>query len=293
MNSGILQDLVDLKKSDHGASAMPWGTIHAFPTESNMVNQTRFKDSAFALALSTVWDGNKKVLRLRRRPKVTATHAQTSRVPFGNQATKHLWIPQLYDAYNHNMGAVDLGDQLHAHNKGERRLRRGPVQGPMQFMLLVVLSNCFLICCHFDYDGKLSVDLSSQDDLRIQLVESLMAMGKDAPGTRKRRNSSISGDQIEVPLHRHELIKMPTRADCTSCKGGRIWDRPRKRVALQDIALNEGRKSRRNASWYGCKQCQLWFCDNSECFHRYHCRQLIIWYFRGVEQLKFSEVRLI
>lgn len=35
-----------------------------------------------------------------------------------------------------------------------------------------------------------------------------MAMGKDAPGCRKRSNSLISGDQIKVPAHCHELIKM-------------------------------------------------------------------------------------
>lgn len=90
VSSGILQDLVDLKKGDHGADAMSWGTVHTFPTESNMVNQTGFKDSAFALAMSTVWDGIKKMLRLRRRLKETASNARTSRVPFGDQATKHL-----------------------------------------------------------------------------------------------------------------------------------------------------------------------------------------------------------
>lgn len=98
VTSGIVKDLVDLKANDKGPNAMPWGTIHAFPTESNMVNQTGFKDSAFALAMSTFWDGVKKVFRLRKRPKLTSSNAATSRVPFGDQATKKLWVPALYDA---------------------------------------------------------------------------------------------------------------------------------------------------------------------------------------------------
>lgn len=167
------------------------------------------------------------------------------------------------------MGAIDLGDQLHAHNKGERRLRRGPAQGLMQFMLLVVLSNCFLIACHFDYMGERSVKFCSQDDFRIQLIEALRAIGKDASGSRKRSFQQVSKDKFEVPAHCHKLIKMLTRANCSTCRGGRIWDRLRKRITLEEIALNVNRTSRRSASNFGCKQCQLHFCNNGECFNMY------------------------
>lgn len=170
------------------------------------------------------------------------------------------------------MGYVDLGDQLQGHNSGNRRLRRGPIQALHQFMLLVVLSNCYLITCFCQVDGPQHVHTRSQDDFRPQLTEALIAMGKDAPEPRKRRNSRISGDALEVPAHRHELVKMPTRADCCACKGGRIWDRPLKRVALAEIAVNSGRTSRRVASWHGCKQCELWLCDNNRCFDLYHKR---------------------
>ncbi|PVH68552.1 hypothetical protein DL98DRAFT_440977, partial [Cadophora sp. DSE1049] len=234
------------------------------------VNQTGFKNNAFALTILTVWDGKKKVLRFQRKPKETATHARTSRVPFRDQPTKKLWIPQLYDAYNHNIKAVDLGDQLHAYNNSERRLRRGPIQRLIQFILLVILSNCYLIYYHFNYDKKRSVSLRSQNDFRIQLIEALIAIKKDTPDTRKRRNSRISKDKFEVPAHRHKLIKMSTRSNCATCKRGRIWDRPRKRVAIEEIALNSGRTSRRSCTSYSCKQCQLHFCNNRECFHIYY-----------------------
>jgi hypothetical protein len=111
VTSGVVQELVDLKKTrEKGANAMPWGELHAFPTASNLVNQTGFQDGAFALAMSTFWDGKKKVLRTRKRPKQTAGNAIVSRRPFGDHSTKALWIPELYDAYNEYIGAVDLSD---------------------------------------------------------------------------------------------------------------------------------------------------------------------------------------
>ncbi|KAL5331195.1 hypothetical protein ACEPPN_000724 [Leptodophora sp. 'Broadleaf-Isolate-01'] len=77
--------------------------------------------------MSTYWDGKTKVLRVRKRPKKTAGNAKVSRVPFGDEPTKELWIPELYDAYNNTMGAVDIGDQLQGHNASLRRLRRATV----------------------------------------------------------------------------------------------------------------------------------------------------------------------
>ncbi|KAL5312864.1 hypothetical protein ACEPPN_019290 [Leptodophora sp. 'Broadleaf-Isolate-01'] len=65
VTSGVLHDLVDLKANDKGKNEMPWGTVYTMATESEMVNQTGFKDNAFALTMSTYWDGKTKVLRLR------------------------------------------------------------------------------------------------------------------------------------------------------------------------------------------------------------------------------------
>ena len=148
ISSGVVQDLVDLKKhKEKGPNAMPWGETHSFPTESGLVCQQGFQDGAFALLMSTYWDGKTKVLRLRKRPKQTAGNATVSRAPYGpGEAVKKLWIPESYDAYNQFMGAVDLGDQLQGHNGGLRRVKRGPVQALYQYLLLIILSNYYLIC---------------------------------------------------------------------------------------------------------------------------------------------------
>ena len=84
MNSSIISELVDIKKNDKGKDKMPWGTLISMPTVSNLVNQCGWKDNAFALTMSTVYDGKSKVTRVRKRPKKTSSKAKTAHVPFGD-----------------------------------------------------------------------------------------------------------------------------------------------------------------------------------------------------------------
>jgi hypothetical protein len=55
-----------------------------------------------------------KTLRLRRRPKKTASNARIAREPFGEDSTKVLPIPTFIDDYNHYMGGIDQSNQLRA-----------------------------------------------------------------------------------------------------------------------------------------------------------------------------------
>jgi hypothetical protein len=64
--------------------------------------------------ISSFMSGNKRVLRLRKRPKETSSKAKTSRIPFSNQAIKVLLIPAIADGYNYHMGAVNEFDHLTA-----------------------------------------------------------------------------------------------------------------------------------------------------------------------------------
>jgi hypothetical protein len=78
--------------------------------------------------MSSVMSSDKKVLRLRKRPKETSSKAKMAKAPFGNNATKELWIPAIIDGYNHHMGAVNEFDHLTAQNAGLRHVRRGGAQ---------------------------------------------------------------------------------------------------------------------------------------------------------------------
>jgi hypothetical protein len=62
--------------------------------------------------MSTVINRNKQVKRERKRPKETSSKAKTARVPFGDQSTKKLIIPRLYNGYNYNIRAVDKHNNI-------------------------------------------------------------------------------------------------------------------------------------------------------------------------------------
>jgi hypothetical protein len=54
------------------------------------------------------------VEKQRKRPSETLTSAKTARVPFRDNPTALLGIPVLNNKYNHQIGAVDQGNQLKA-----------------------------------------------------------------------------------------------------------------------------------------------------------------------------------
>ena len=75
--------------------------------------------------ISSLISGDTRINRLRRRPKETSSKVKTTRVPFGNTATKVLSIPVVTDGYNYNMGAVDEFDHLTAQNTSLQHVERG------------------------------------------------------------------------------------------------------------------------------------------------------------------------
>ena len=216
-NAGVISELVDIKKNDKGKNELPWGTLISMPTESNLVNQVGWKDNTFALTMSTVHDRISKVTRVRKRPKKTSSKAKTARVPFGDQPTKELEIPELYDYYNHNILAIDVTDQLAASNSGRRRIKRGAWQAIDQWLLTVVLVNCYLVAFYSDIEGERQIKFRSQQDFSMQIIDTLLEMGKDTP---VRKNDS-NCDDIRVLVIRYYYIKRSTRKDYVAYRGGR------------------------------------------------------------------------
>ena len=166
-NAGVISELIDIKKNDKGKDEMARGTLISIPTASGLVNQCGWKDNAFALTMSTVHDRKSKVTRVRKRPKKTSSKAKTARVPFGDQPTKELEIPKLYDCYNHNMLAIDVADQLASSNSGRRRIKRGAWQALDQWLLVTTLVNCYLVAFYSDIEGERQVKFRSQQDFRL------------------------------------------------------------------------------------------------------------------------------
>ena len=125
LNAGVISELVEIKKKDQKKDELPWGTLYSMPAPSGLVNQFGWKDMAFALIMTTIFEEDHKILTLRRRPKETSSSAKTARQSF-NDTTKELEIPEVYHQYNYNMLGIDVADQLAGSNNGNRRIRRGP-----------------------------------------------------------------------------------------------------------------------------------------------------------------------
>jgi hypothetical protein len=75
---------------------------------STIPDQIGWKDNAFALIMSTVFNGNTLVSRLKKRPKESSSKAKTAQKLFGDQPTKELEISQPYNSYNHQIEGVNI-----------------------------------------------------------------------------------------------------------------------------------------------------------------------------------------
>jgi hypothetical protein len=126
----------------------------------------RWKDQAFILIISSFISGNKRVLRLRKRPKETSSKAKTIRMPFGNQAIKMLLIPAITDRYNYYIGAVNKFDYLTAQNASLQHVKQGGHQALEYWLLYIVLINYYLLALYSNIPESREISFRSQQDFR-------------------------------------------------------------------------------------------------------------------------------
>jgi hypothetical protein len=277
LNGGILPEILKMAKKDSG-DKLEWGTLVYYPTESNQVCQIGWKDSAFAKMMSTVLDGSGQVVRLRKRPKQGQKKPKKKHLPFGDEPRKLLSIPTCFDQYNHQMGAVDGFDHLTAMNAGLRPIKRGAWQALEHWLLRMVLVNTYIIAKRSKLQVPDLTDFRSQVSFRQSIIDGLLGLANDARSmpadvliSKKRRISHIDLKALTLPSTQHHQVKIPSRKDCIFCKGFRLGDRPQKRRALSDIAVDQNRQSKRRATSYGCKECGVALCGGKrDCFDIYH-----------------------
>ncbi|KAJ0125798.1 Uncharacterized protein HZ326_31099 [Fusarium oxysporum f. sp. albedinis] len=92
-NCGIYNGLVEAKKADKaGKSGFQFNEIKVIPTADNQVNQVAWKDNALVLFLSTVFAGDERTERWRRRPSTKTPTARPIRRFFGSEPAKLISI---------------------------------------------------------------------------------------------------------------------------------------------------------------------------------------------------------
>jgi hypothetical protein len=149
-------------------------------------------------------------------------------------------------------------------------VKRGGAQALEHWLLRTVLVNCYLLALCSDIPEPRNINFRSQQDFRRQLIRALLAIGKASNISLKRRIARISQEASQVPIESHERVKMAKRGYCIACKGLRFGDRPKKRVALEEIAANQSRESTNHQSFWGCKQCDVHLCNRRPCFEAFH-----------------------
>ncbi|KAI8680763.1 hypothetical protein NCS56_00482300 [Fusarium sp. Ph1] len=146
-NSGINEELVhDLRGDKRLGTSYDFNQVKVIPTADNQVNQVAWKDNRLVLFFTTVFSGEERVERRRKKPSSKKPEARQIRRFFGDEAIKDISIPTVAAEYNDEMNHVDRGDQLTSYYAYDHPLRRGPWQALCwTFLLDVALVNSYVI----------------------------------------------------------------------------------------------------------------------------------------------------
>jgi hypothetical protein len=231
-----------------------------------------WKDNALVLSMSTVADGKSTVERLRKRPSETSSAAKTSRKPFGPNTRTTLPIPEYEDEYNHQIGAVDQGNQLKKPNTLEKLYRRGGHQSLVTWLLDTALTNAYKLSFHSDVPSE--EKWSDQTKFRTEVLVICFAFAKE--NRRKRKSTQISTvEELEEASQEgeHTLQRFKNKRDCVVCLKEGVSRKVQRRV-LEELSVNVPPNLKgsgcRKASIFGCKVCKVTLCKDSTCFARYH-----------------------
>lgn len=252
-----------MKTEDKKRDNIKWGSLTQVPSINNHIVQSAWKDNAVVLMLSTIHEPitldpalqddsiiynamykppvpgdviGQSVVRTRRRPKVTSSAAHTARKAFGNSPTKDLPIPIVIDEYNHNMGSVDVADQLRGSMAGMRRIRKGGWRALWQFIFNLVVLNSFLLS-----------QSTSQFNFRNALIDQLLEKGLDSGLRNRSRNRKYNcgnsqGGTNSEQQHQgieHKLGYRGKHQYCTQCRVV-----PNKSRVLSEVSDNlQGRRA--------------------------------------------------
>ncbi|RKK86525.1 hypothetical protein BFJ68_g17133 [Fusarium oxysporum] len=142
-NCSIYKGLADAKKADKaGKSGFQFNEIKVIPTADNQVNQMAWKDNALVFLLSTVFTGEERCDRWRKRPSTKTLMARPIQRFFSGEPVKLISIPTIAASYNDEMNHVDRGDQRRSYLGYDHPIRRGTWQAiAWTFLLDVVLVN--------------------------------------------------------------------------------------------------------------------------------------------------------
>lgn len=243
-----------LSKLKKEGKKLDWNTLLGQVVEDILC--LAWQDNNIVLALSnvhTVHTVNDFIVRQRKRPAKTSTSGSIVRTVFGDDPIMELRIPVFIDDYNHNIGGVDIANQLREAYETHRATRRN--WWPLFYWLIdvVVINSYRLYRVHVKSESPLThlefrtalytTLLSSSLDVKIHRIEAELgtkrAFGNDLP-------------------HVHQVSKR-TQGTCIWCS-----------VSIRVQKLRGEVCGTIGRSRYGCSFCDVSLCINSNCWSKYH-----------------------
>lgn len=218
--------------------------------------------------MSSYFSGSEIERTERRRPTSTHPRARQSQLFFGDEHRKEVDMPSVAVAYNHQMNAVDRGDQLRSYHGYDHSFRRGPWQAlAWSFLIDIALINTYIIQ---KQEGRCNwKPFIAQDKWREYLATELCAKYRADGATRKRFKA---GDEF-TPFKQHKHVKSAKYAPCRACKGDRVGNtltRSSRRPFGEARTNVQPPRKRPRQTNYRCVTCDVAICTEPDCWYLYH-----------------------
>lgn len=276
---GVDRRLVDLERNYAGQ--IEWGQLYGAVSKDGDVLEFAWMDAQVVLFLTNATTGENWVIRERRRPPLTSTHANVTRKPFGEDAVKTLPIPENIDLYNYHKNAVDRFDQRRASYTVHRR-RNKTWKSLWSFLLDAACVNAFLLSVHSSQEPRYVQHRKFRKDLVGALFEMAADLEPrrfvDNSGTRISLNERVSTATVEE----HRLIRLADSENkhnyCAVCqvtgkKASAIQSRRKPFKEMSKNSVRGGsngrpieRKTKPPKSRFGCSACGVFLCRSHDCW---------------------------
>ena len=216
--------------------------------------------------MTTLYTGQERILRKRKRPNTIHTRARPIQRFFGNEKIKEFEIPSIAADYNDWMNGVDRSDQLRASQGYKHPYRRGAWQAlAWSFLLEIMIGNSYSLQLY----GQPAWDkIKVQRKWRELVIDGLIARFHSRSQSRRRYRS---GDEI-TPISLHKRVSRGSPSACLACQGHRLGEirSQSKRKALLRADGNARPPPRKPQSRSGCEQCNVALCNKGYCWDFYH-----------------------
>jgi hypothetical protein len=152
----------------------------------------RWVDNNVVTLVTNVHTGREKILRARRRPRLTAVNRRNVQAVWGNDPVKEIEIPAVIDDYNHWMGGVDLADQMIAYYRPNVRCRRTWM--PLLFHALdVARVNSYIALVNLGWNlDKQNKNTPLHKEFILELIKALMARAFTAESRLTRHRAALA-----------------------------------------------------------------------------------------------------